>query len=164
MRKTEYFTLFGAICCSFWVFFFVIFWCKILGLKNPACVKEMTNMRYALLSPSPLAFHLHLRQDIVDEAVLDEVEVDQFVLQFDDPPNGRVQQLSQQQPFDDGDDDDDDGDVGDDVDGDDDDDDDDDNDDGYDDDDDDDDDDPPNGRVQQLSQQQPFNDDDFEDG
>ena len=28
-----------------WVFF-VIFGCKILGLKNPASVKEMTNMRY----------------------------------------------------------------------------------------------------------------------
>ena len=49
-----------------------------------------------------IAFHLHLRQDIVDEAVLDEVEVDQLVLQLDDPPDGRVQQLSQQQPFDDG--------------------------------------------------------------
>ena len=27
-------------------FFFVIFGCKILGFKNPASVKEMTNMRY----------------------------------------------------------------------------------------------------------------------
>ena len=37
--------IFGAICCNFWVFF-VIFGCKILGFKNPASVKEMTNMRY----------------------------------------------------------------------------------------------------------------------
>ena len=32
-------------CLDFWVFF-IIFGCKILGLKNLACVKEMTNMRY----------------------------------------------------------------------------------------------------------------------
>ena len=45
MRKTAYFTLLAAICCNFWLFF-IIFGCKILGLKNSATVKEMTNMRY----------------------------------------------------------------------------------------------------------------------
>ena len=44
-QKNAYFTLFVAICCKFWVFF-VIFGCKILVFKNPASVKEMTNMRY----------------------------------------------------------------------------------------------------------------------
>jgi len=43
--KTAYLILFGAICCNFWVFF-IIFGCKKLGFKNPASVKEMTNMRY----------------------------------------------------------------------------------------------------------------------
>ena len=32
--------------------------------------------------------NLHLRQDIVDEAVLDEVKVDQLVLELNDPPDG----------------------------------------------------------------------------
>ena len=45
MQKNAYFTLFGAIWCNFWVFF-VIFKCNILGFKNPARVKEMTNMGY----------------------------------------------------------------------------------------------------------------------
>ena len=40
--------------------------------------------------------HLHLRQDIVDEAVLDEVKVDQLVLQLDDPADGRVEQLAEE--------------------------------------------------------------------
>ena len=44
--KNAYFTLFRAICCNFLVFF-VIFGYKMLGLRNPASVKEMTNMRYA---------------------------------------------------------------------------------------------------------------------
>ena len=43
--------------------------------------------------------HLHLRQDIVDEAVLDEVKVDQLVLELDDPPDGGVKQLPQEQPL-----------------------------------------------------------------
>ena len=42
--------------------------------------------------------HLHLRQDIVDEAVLDEVKVDQLVLQLDDPADGRVEQLAEEKP------------------------------------------------------------------
>ena len=46
-----------------------------------------------------LSFYLHLSQDIVNEAVLNEVEVDELVLELDDPPDGRVQQLPQQQPF-----------------------------------------------------------------
>ena len=53
-------------------------------------------------SPIALAllyFYLHLGQDIVNEAVLNEVEVDELVLELDDPPDGRVQQLPQQQPF-----------------------------------------------------------------
>ena len=45
MQKTANLTLLGAICCRIWVFF-VIFGCKILVFKNPASVKEMTNMRY----------------------------------------------------------------------------------------------------------------------
>ena len=36
------------MCCNFWVFF-VIFGCKISGFKNPASVKEMTNMRYVVM-------------------------------------------------------------------------------------------------------------------
>ena len=40
--------------------------------------------------------HLHLRQDIVDEAVLDEVKVDQLVLQLDDPADGWVKQLAEE--------------------------------------------------------------------
>ena len=40
--------------------------------------------------------HLHLRQDIVDEAVLDEVKVDQLVLQLNDPTDGRVEQLAEE--------------------------------------------------------------------
>ena len=73
-----------------------------MGVTFPILVKILHWFQPSLLSSSPLPYHLHLRQDIVDEAVLDEVEVDQLVLQLDDPPDGRVQQLSQQQPFDDG--------------------------------------------------------------
>ena len=47
MQKNAYFKLFRAICCNFWVFF-VNFGCKILGLKNSASVKEITNMRYVV--------------------------------------------------------------------------------------------------------------------
>ena len=39
------FYTFGGICCNFWVFC-VVFGCTNLGLTNPACVKEITNMRY----------------------------------------------------------------------------------------------------------------------
>ena len=73
-----------------------------MGVTFQILVKILHWFQPSLLSSSPLPYHLHLRQDIVDEAVLDEVEVDQLVLQLDDPPDGRVQQLSQQQPFDDG--------------------------------------------------------------
>ena len=45
MRRTAYFTLVGGNCCNFWVFY-VVFGCKNLVFKNPACVKEMTNMKY----------------------------------------------------------------------------------------------------------------------
>ena len=43
-KKCIFYT-FWAICCNFWVFF-LNFGCKILGFKNSACVKEITNMRY----------------------------------------------------------------------------------------------------------------------
>ena len=45
--KTTYLALFGG---NFFVFFgcFRNFWCKMLGFKIPAGVKEMTNMRYVL--------------------------------------------------------------------------------------------------------------------
>ena len=50
-HKQTNISIFGGV-FFFWflVFFFVVFGCKYLGLKNPACVKEMTNMRYALKS------------------------------------------------------------------------------------------------------------------
>ena len=50
----------------------------------------------AYLLPDSSVSHLHLRQDIVDEAVLDEVKVDQLVLQLDDPADGRVEQLAEE--------------------------------------------------------------------
>ena len=46
-----------------------------------------------------IVFYLHLSQDIVNEAILDKVKVDELVLELNDPPDGRVQQLPQQQPF-----------------------------------------------------------------
>ena len=50
----------------------------------------------AYLLPDSSVSHLHLRQDIVDEAVLDEVKVDQLVLQLDDPADGGVKQLAEE--------------------------------------------------------------------
>ena len=47
-RTNAYFALFQDICSHFWVFFHSC-GCTHLGLKNPVCVKEMTNMRYACL-------------------------------------------------------------------------------------------------------------------
>ena len=44
--KTAYFTLLGSICCVIFWCFSIIFGCKILRFKNPAYVKEITNMRY----------------------------------------------------------------------------------------------------------------------
>ena len=48
MRRTAYFTPVGGNCCNFWVFY-VVFGCTNLVFKNPACVKEMTNMKYGLI-------------------------------------------------------------------------------------------------------------------
>ena len=65
--------------------------CKIYGLKfwpSKSCLR--------ICSLMSSVSHLHLRQDIVDEAVLDEVKVDQLVLQLDDPADGRVKQLAEE--------------------------------------------------------------------
>ena len=65
--------------------------CKIYGPKfwlSKLCLRICS-----LLSS---VSHLHLRQDIVDETVLDEVEVDQLVLQLDDPADGGVKQLAEE--------------------------------------------------------------------
>ena len=45
-RKLHILHFLGLFAVMLWVFF-VIFGCKILGLKNPASVREMTIMRYA---------------------------------------------------------------------------------------------------------------------
>ena len=37
--------------------FLIIFGCNILGFKNPACVKEITNMRYVWLDDMAGAHH-----------------------------------------------------------------------------------------------------------
>ena len=65
--------------------------CKICGPKfwpSKPCLR--------ICSLMSSVSHLHLGQDIVDEAVLDEVKVDQLVLQLNDPADGRVEQLAEE--------------------------------------------------------------------